>query len=109
MSRKEFHLLLRRYLNNESSKEEAELIEQWYKLLDDDSLAPITEVEMNNIAERIWSKLQVQQQTKVMSLPFYKKAFFKWSVAAAIILIAAISLWQFSDGENTEKILCLAK
>ena len=34
------------------------LIDQWYQLLDDSSLLPISEKEMNGIEEKLWKKIQ---------------------------------------------------
>ena len=56
MSRKAFHQLLKKYIDGKCSDEEKHLIDQWYQLLDDSSLMPVSETEMGNIEERLWNK-----------------------------------------------------
>lgn len=104
MSRKEFHLLLQRYLRNESTKEESELIEQWYELLDDDSVAPIDETEINELETRIWQRLQLDEQQPAVVVPFYKKQIFKWVAAACILFVIAAGAWQFINRDSAETL-----
>lgn len=91
MIRKDLHYLLHRYLAGECTSEEAELVEQWYELLDDDTLPPVAEEDIREIEARIWNKMH----SPATVLPLYRKPVFKWSMAAAaiLLLVAASVLW----------------
>lgn len=104
MNRKEFHSLLYRYINGQCSKEEADLVDQWYELLDDDGLPPIDEENMQAMEARIWNRLQPSKSTLSVAVPLYRKPLLKWSVAAAVLLIAGFSLWRSLNKDSAETL-----
>lgn len=53
MDRKEFQEILRRYMAGNTTDEEKNLIDQWYELLDDESLPEISAAELAGIRSRI--------------------------------------------------------
>lgn len=95
MSRKDFHLLLQRYVEGKSTAEEKDLIEQWYELLGDDELPAIQESELMQIESRLWDKIKPRVAEPAIIRPLYTKTWFKWSVAAAIVLCISLTfLWN---------------
>jgi len=42
MNRQAFHQLIKKYVDGECSAEEKQLIDQWYQLLDDHAVLPVT-------------------------------------------------------------------
>jgi len=97
MSRKNFHDLLARYLEGKCSAEEKETVEQWYKMLDDESM-DFTKAELLSVESRLWTKIsdQVQEipdRAKTTS-PVYqffagKRSMLSWAAALAGFVIAA--------------------
>lgn len=59
MSRKNFHDLLARYLEGKCNPEEKETVEQWYKMLDDESVE-FKKEELPAIENRLWTKINQQ-------------------------------------------------
>jgi transmembrane sensor len=53
MNRKEFHEILRRYMAGNCTDEEKNLIDQWYELLDDESLPELSATELAGIGSGI--------------------------------------------------------
>lgn len=49
MDRKEFHEILRRYIAGNTTDEEKNLVDQWYELLDDESLPALSAAELDSI------------------------------------------------------------
>jgi transmembrane sensor len=97
MSRKAFHQLLKKYVDGKCSAEEKQLIDQWYKLLDDNSLLPVTEQEMHGIEERLWKKIQ-KSISKEKDVPVKRIRFFtvaKVAIAAMLIGIIALSIYYY--------------
>lgn len=100
MSRKAFHLLLKKYLAGTCSPQERELIDQWYELLDEEGLLTREENDLSVIEDKIWQKIQDNiaiQPTAVQ--PKKKKHFalpaiYKWVAAALIIIIAGAAYYM---------------
>ena len=96
MTRLQFHNLLKRYLDKESTPEELDIIESWYELLDNESLTDLSTKEIDDIEGRLWHKIQAQTIYKPQTesnIPA-KVVGFNWrkyAVAAAVILVIAIS------------------
>ncbi|MEP6464966.1 MAG: FecR family protein [Parafilimonas sp.] len=90
MNRQAFHQLLKRYVDGKCSAEEKQLIDKWYQLLDDHSLLPVTEAEMNGIEEKLWKKIQKnisdQKRSSIKKIHFFSLT----KIAAAAILIGII-------------------
>ncbi len=105
MNRKAFHRLLKKYVDGKCSNEEKSLIDQWYKLLDDSSLAPISQKEMNGIEERLWKKIHnsISIKNKYPNRKIYS-AVIKISVAAAFIGLICLSIYYYLPAENTKDV-----
>ncbi len=94
MNRKAFHQLLKKYVDGKCSDEEKHLIDQWYQLLDDNSLLPVNEKEMNEIEERLWKK--IQHNIGIKNKPALKIKFAviaKISMAAVLIGLICLSVY----------------
>lgn len=98
MNRKAFHLLLKNYVEGRSTEAERKLLDQWYDILDDDSLLNIQEAELETIEQRLWTKIQEQthQTDRNKNRPtFIRRIWTGWAAAAAIGIIAiAIYMWR---------------
>ncbi len=95
MNRKAFHLLLKKYLDGKCSPQEKELIDQWYKLLDEEGLLSKQTEDLSLVEDRIWQRIQENIhvpepafRTKIVRLP----AAYKW-IAAVLLLVAGIILY----------------
>ncbi len=109
MIRKDLHFLLQKYIAGECSAEEARLVEQWYELLDDDTLPPIQEEDIREIETRIWNRMHSPAPEPAVIIPFYRKPLFKWSVAAAILFIIATVSWYRNQPRNTDQLYASLK
>ena len=97
MNRQAFHQLLKKYVDGKCSAEEKQLIDQWYQLLDDHSLLPVTEADMNHIEERLWNKIQknISEQKKAPANRVRLLTIAKFAVAAITIGIIACSVYYY--------------
>ncbi|HEY2726809.1 MAG TPA: FecR family protein [Parafilimonas sp.] len=104
MSRKAFHQLLKRYVDGKCSDEEKRLIDYWYQLLDDNSLMPISEQQMNNIEERLWNKIHTNISIKNKNA--HNKIYsivLKLSVAAAVVVLVALGIYYLLPSKTTKE------
>ncbi len=99
MSRKAFHLLLKKYLDGTCTPQEWELIDQWYELLDDEGLLANKTENLSAVEDRMWQRIQSEiavplpdSQLKNKKL-FSIKAAFKWVAAALIIITTGIAFY----------------
>jgi len=100
MTRLQFHQLLKRYLDKESTQEELDIIESWYELLDNESISDLSSKELDDIEGRLWHKIQGQtiykpQTNELSSTKVITFNWKKYAVAAAIILAMASSVIYF--------------
>ncbi|MEP6684092.1 MAG: FecR family protein [Parafilimonas sp.] len=97
MNRQAFHQLLKKYVDGKCSSEEKQLIDQWYQLLDDHSLLPVTEAEMNGIEERLWKKIQksISDQKKSSEKRIRFSTITKVAIAAILIGVIAFSVYYY--------------
>ena len=110
MTRLQFHNLLKRYLDMESTQEELDIIESWYELLDNECLSDLSTKELDDVEGRLWHKIQSQtiykpqanddSQAKVIAFNWRK-----YAVAAAIILVMSISVVYFIFPDFQQKTL----
>mgnify|MGYP000246809961 CR=1 FL=1 len=102
MNRKAFHQLLKNYVEGKSTEAERRLLDQWYELLDDDSLENIQEAELDSIEQRLWNK--IQDQTAQADQPKNKPAFVRkiWTgwAAAAVVGICALLVFMWGGASN---------
>src|SRR5687767_2643397 len=93
MNRKAFYHLLKRYLEDDCTEEEKQLVEQWYELLgDDDGSVNASNTEIKDAIHRIWPA--VQQQT--ISRP-PRRLWYHWISAAAILAGLVIGVYWFTS------------
>lgn len=89
MDRKEFHEILRRYMAGNTTDEEKNLVDQWYELLDDESLPEISATELDSIRSGILQNIRNPPvDLHVRKAPARIK---KWHWLAAAILTGIIA------------------
>jgi ferric-dicitrate binding protein FerR (iron transport regulator) len=102
MNRKAFSQLLKEYLNNTCTEEERRIVDQWYELLDNGNPA-LPEVEMDEIENNLWNKIQLSAIEKnADQIPVREKNIW-WKYAAAACLVGIISLIGFVIFQNKNK------
>jgi ferric-dicitrate binding protein FerR (iron transport regulator) len=84
MDRKEFHEILRRYIAGNTTDEEKNLVDQWYELLDDESLPEISATELDSIRSGILQNIR----NPPVDIPVRKApvSIKKWHWLAAAVL-----------------------
>ncbi|GAA4457025.1 hypothetical protein GCM10023189_27120 [Nibrella saemangeumensis] len=100
MSRKTLRDLLQRYVNNDCTPDERQLVEQWYELLGEESTQALTEAEYQQLEERIWQQLLRQQpqlevetaEPEVNVQPLWRRWAAGGAAAAAVVGILWFSL-----------------
>ncbi|MGI8950070.1 MAG: FecR family protein [Chitinophagaceae bacterium] len=106
MNRKAFHQLLKKYIDGKCSDEEERLIDAWYQLLDDKSLLPSTQEEMNGIEERLWNKIRnsigIEKKTETKKI---KYLWVKIAVAASIIAIIFLGIIYYPSKKINESVI----
>jgi len=105
MNRRAFHQLLKKYVDGKCTDEEKHLIDQWYQLLDDSSLLPINEEEMNGIEEKLWKKIQsnIILENKSTSKKTYSLVS-KISIAAAVIGLICLATYYYLPAKKPKDI-----
>ncbi len=99
MSRKAFHLLLKKYLDGKCSLQEQELVDQWYELLDDEGLLLNRSANLSVVEDRIWQKIQdsvIVQPQSVQKKTGFLSAIpdaYKW---IAVVLLIAVGIGLFT-------------
>jgi transmembrane sensor len=91
MNRQQFHLLLKRYVENQSTPEELKFIHHWYELLGNEPLQDLSLEDALEVENRIWQKIQ-ENVTPSIKSPI-RKLRMKWlAVAASLLVIVSISI-----------------
>ncbi|MFI5194364.1 MAG: FecR family protein [Chitinophagales bacterium] len=107
MNRKAFHQLLRRYLDGQCSMEENRIVDQWYDLLEEELPDYLTETELLQMEEQLWSRILEKKNEAAINTEtpsLRRKTFFtgfKWAAAAAVVLIAITGAYFYVSGNNT--------
>lgn len=91
MDRKAFRQLLTRYLDNSSTDEERDIVDQWYKLLDN-KYQELSDWEIKDIEDRLWNKIESTTITAVSAGPLKAKKSIWWKYAAAASVVGAVLL-----------------
>ena len=94
MSRKAFHLLLKKYLDGKCSPQEKELIDQWYELLDEEGLLSKQTEDLSLVEDRIWQRIQADITVPlpvVSRTILFNRNAYKW-IAAMLIIMAGFVL-----------------
>lgn len=106
MNRKAFHQILKNYVEGKTTEAEQRLLDQWYELLDDDSLLNIQETELDSIEQRLWNKIQgetTQTFTEKNKPAILKRMWTGWAAAAAVCIIA-LSVYIFTPSGNASLV-----
>ncbi|MDJ1506515.1 FecR family protein [Xanthocytophaga agilis] len=100
--------LLDKYKKGELSQEEKIVFAQWFHMLGKDIADPLpTEAEEKEWTKTNWNKLLTNLDVQnIQTVPTQTPSYFRWWVAASILLIAGLTLWYYksSDTENTSVI-----
>lgn len=104
MDRKAFRHLLKRYLDNSCTDDEKRIIDHWYELLDKEHTA-LSDSEIAEIEERLWSKIQSTAITDISGEPLKKNRISWWKYAAAAVLIGIVALTVMGVSRNKKQIL----
>jgi ferric-dicitrate binding protein FerR (iron transport regulator) len=78
----EFHEILRRYIAGNTTDEEKNLIDQWYELLDDESLPELSAAELAGIRSRILQNIDTSPADLTASKAPGKIKKWHWLAAA---------------------------
>jgi ferric-dicitrate binding protein FerR (iron transport regulator) len=89
MSRQEFHQLLVRYLDGKCTDAEKRIVEQWYGMLDDESLPARQPVDLNQVEQQLWEKVQADMQEH-QTVPVFRH-WRRIAVAAVLTGVMAVS------------------
>ncbi|PPL02443.1 FecR family protein [Parapedobacter indicus] len=95
MGRKSFHQLLQRYLDGRCSPAEEQLVDHWYRLLDDgNEQFGINPSNLHTIEDALWKKIhdqvndaQAAANENVRSMTPYRRIRYGLAIAAAAILL----------------------
>ena len=97
---KDFHDLLRRYVNGSCTAEEIEKVNQWYAEIADRELH-VDEEEKTNIKARMLANIQKILPSQDQSFRKYRYGYLlshsAFKVAAAILVFVACGLWLFTS------------
>src|SRR5688572_16622343 len=89
MDRKEFQEILRRYIAGNTTDEEKNLVDQWYELLDDESMPALSAAELDSIRSGMLQKIRNSPaDIPVRKIPVSIK---KWHWLAAAISTGIIA------------------
>lgn len=85
MQQKKALRLLRRYMDGRATAEEKAIIDKWYASVAEGEESSI---DKEAVKEQLYQRIVTAMDKDATVVPFYKKTFYKWLVAASIILIA---------------------
>ncbi|MCJ8208836.1 FecR domain-containing protein [Mucilaginibacter sp. RS28] len=104
MQRQKVLELISKYNNGTASEEEKGLIEAWYLQFEQQGLADIPDNEREADLNEIWARLSAQTR-KSNPLTLWRKL----SVAAAVLLFAAVGIYFFANHSNGDQQEVIAK
>lgn len=106
MDRREFRLLLKRYVNGTSTLEETKWIDHWYDLLYDKELPHLVEREFEAFEKEMWqninARLALEKPAGEPSKAIRGSLIIKIA-AAAILILLPFSIWWFEHREGEPK------
>lgn len=94
--------LFKRYLKGENSPVEKNIIDNWYRLLDDEIPMELEEAREHKVKEEIWQSINASITDKEVLV---RKLNYSWlKVAASILLIgsAALLFQKFNQGTSRQ-------
>lgn len=97
MSREAFYRLLQRYQEGKCSEHERRIVEQWYGLLDDDTLPPVSEDELEAMDQRLWTAVSARMQQPVATDKPHRKLWPVLSIAASVAALVCCILGYFIE------------
>jgi len=105
MDHKAFQQLLKRYLDSSCTDDEREIIDRWYELVDH-GVVDLSNMEMDEVENRLWNKLQSASKPEKAVLPVRKKKIMLWKYAVAacflgLVLIAGIVWFRSNKKAHT--------
>ena len=110
MSRKAFHLLLKRYLDGTCSAQERDTVNQWYELLGDEELFSNQTEDLSVAEDRIWQRIQEKIESEKSPAIFKKERHlsalpksYKW-IAAILIPLVVITLFALNRKPETSTV-----
>lgn len=105
MYKYEFQALIKKYLDGDISVNELKRLVNYYESFQKNN----EWVEELGSEEVLKNKMlisileSIETETNVKSIPFYRKSFFKYAVAASLVLFFGISFFYTREGLNSEK------
>jgi ferric-dicitrate binding protein FerR (iron transport regulator) len=100
MNRRNFDILLDKYLTDTCTPDEKKAVEQWYALLDNPDLRLTEDVQV--LKNVLWSKIEKNIQPQTPIVPIWRKPIFIYMAAASVLLLVSICLYIFGSKEITK-------
>lgn len=95
MSREDLHLLLTRYLNNQSSDEEKLLVEKLYGMLDEEDLKAQFPYHSADLEQKLWENINFHSKTSAVQEREGSSHNMLWFLAAVISVITLLTGYLF--------------
>lgn len=104
MNKQSFLDLLTRYQQGNCTESEKTWVNQWYNLLGDKNIKNLSSVELNEMKDSVWLKLEkhTRQPTKTRTL---KTVWFKVAIAASITIAFVISSLYLTRNRSEQSFL----
>lgn len=104
MTFKEFDNLIQRYIHNNCTESERQLVEKWFASMEKDDREVLAGPERNTVENRLWAKVTENESSKLPKQRFMSG----WQISgiAASLLLVAVSLFMLvgqSDLSKEEK------
>lgn len=99
-----FNSLLKKYLNNTASSEEAAFVEKYYQYFEhnNDLIDSLPENEVRQIQSRLFEKIKNELSQESTKNIFSKNSWKGWAIAASVLLIAgSIIFFQVNRKRET--------
>ncbi len=93
MDQATLRILLSRYMSNECTEEERQLVEYWYELLGEPVNMELTEPEWQALETRIWLHLQPEPARPAIVRPLWRRLAIASSALAGMLIIGAGFIW----------------
>ncbi|MBX2922873.1 MAG: FecR domain-containing protein [Chitinophagaceae bacterium] len=100
MRQKKALRLLRRYMDGSATAEEKAIVDKWYASVAEPDGSSIDD---ETIKEQLYLRIVAAMNKDALVVPFYKKALYKWTVAASIILMVGAGCYFFSLNKAKEQ------
>ncbi|WP_114936626.1 FecR family protein [Mucilaginibacter endophyticus] len=94
--------LFKRYLKGQSSSVEKNIVDNWYRLLDDEKPPALDDTKEQQVKEEIWQLIDARLVNKQATI---RKLNYQWlKIAASILLISSAGLlfWKLKPGNQKQ-------